>query len=337
MQNTAENSSKQPAIILSGNISEKNFLSIFEELSTKKLSGILKVAFSNKEYRFYFRDGIIAYSENSKVRTDELVLEMIKSSGLITRDTIVKSEGKKSKIMKSLLEILIEEGHVSMVLYSKIISTTVRKNIIEAAFLTQGTFTFESRSAVREVHGVRPVEYATARIYSNISEKKIKSVTKILKNIYYNITENHGAEYLSLNKPFFQNYLITETDFLEYISKAADDMATGGWTFQNKFKTAKVADTALRYLFRTFVFLFICTFLYLATMTTTFQGKKEHRSVKDFYFFKISLLSSLYNFETGETPDLEKMVLNSLITRKEIELSGIENKKEPGVENKPAQ
>jgi len=324
-------------IALSGSIADKDFFKLFEEISAGKLSGVLKIGLSKKEYRFYFREGIIIYSENSKVRTDEKILEMIKNSGAINRDTIIKSEGKKSKIMKSLLEILIEEGHVSMLLYSKIISTSSRINIIEASFLNKGTFSFEYRNSVREVHGVRPVEFSSALLFKTSNEEKIKAVRKILKSLYSNVVENNGAEYLSAGKPFFQNYLITEMDFLEYLNKAADDLVSGKWSLQNKFKTEKVLDTTARYLFRTFVFAFICAFLYLATMTTTFQAKQEHRSVKDFYFFKISLMSSLYTFETGDTAEIEKLLLNSLITDNDVTLSGVKDSKKIETKNNSAQ
>lgn len=337
MQNEASITQAPAMTAVSGSLTDKDFFNLFEEISSGKLSGVLKVALSKKEYRFYFREGIIVYSENSKVRTDEKILEMIKSSGVITRDTIIKSEGKKSKIMKSLLEILIEEGHVSMLLYSKIISTSSRINIIEAAFLTKGTFSFEHRNAVREVHGVRPVEFASVLPFKTANEEKIKTVKKLLGSLYSNVVENNGAEYLSAGKPFFQNYLITEMDFLEYLRMAADDFNSGKWNLQSRFKTEKVLDTSARYLFRAFVFASICIFLYLATMTTTFHTKKEHRSVKDFYFFKISLMSSLYTFETGDTAEIEKLILNSLITDSDVVLSGIKDSKKADTENKSAQ
>lgn len=312
---------------MSGEIQEKGFFELFEDISQRKLSGVLKITLSKKhEYRFYFREGMIVYSENSRVRTDELILDMIKGSGLVTRDTIVKSEGRKSKIMKSLLEILIEEGHVSMLLYSKIISTTARINIMEAALVSKGTYSFEHRNSVREVHGVRPVEYAGVTVLKTTDSNKIKTVKKILRSLYFNVTANNGADYLSSKKPFLQNYLITELDFIEYVNRAAEDLLAGKWNIENRFTTAKVLDTAARYTFRAFLFSALCTFLYLATMTATFAVKKEHRSVRDFYFFKISLLSSLYTFETGEQADIDKLILNSLVTKEEAEHSGIKDR-----------
>lgn len=319
----------QPGLMqMSGRIQERSFFDIFEEIFLKKVSGVLRITLSKKhEYRLYFREGLIVYSENSRVRTDELVLEMIKNSGLVTRDTIVKSEGKKSKIMKSLLEILIDEGHVSMLLYSKIISTTARMNIIEAAFVSKGAFSFENRNSVREVHGVRPVDFSGVAVLKNTDENKILSIRKILRSLYFNVTGN-GTDHLIAQKSILQNYLTTEIDFIEFINRAADDLLSGKWNIQSRFMTAKVVDTAARYAFRTFIFTGLCTFLYLATMTATFTVRKEHRSVRDFYFFKISLLSSLYTFETGEPADINKLLMNSLVTKEDVEHSGIENRSE---------
>lgn len=309
---------------IEGNLSESSFFDIMREITLPKLTGILRVTFSGKTYRFYFRGGILIYSENSRERTEKKVLKMVRNSGLISRETFVKSEKKKSKMLKSLLEILIDQGHVSMLLYSKIINTVLRMNIVDVMLQKKGTYCFEEKKSIREIHGVRTVDIKTVQVLSSCldKQKNRKAMASVMKNLYSNVTEKTDADYLTVGKPFIQNFLATEIDFLKYISKSSEDYAKGGWIVQSKFSSSKTINMLTLYFFRAFVFSGIFVFLYLATMTNTFKVEKEHRSIKDFYFFKVSLLTSLVSFETGEKPSVEKTIESGLLSKEEVKHSG---------------
>ncbi|HQN72657.1 MAG TPA: DUF4388 domain-containing protein, partial [bacterium] len=271
-------------IVLSGSIQNTSFFDILRDIALPKYSGMLKIKTGKKEYRYYFKEGIIIYAENSIERMDQLILSTIKQAEIVSRETVVKCEKMKSKLMKSLLEILIEEGHVSMLLYSKIISAAVRMNILEGFFARKGIYSFELRNSVREVHGVKSVDIRSVQQLASMSDEKLKTVKKILLSMNCDILTNKDAAYFSVNKSFLQNFLVTEIDFIQYISKAAEDFLSGGWTMRSRFATPVILKTGVLYLFRTFVLAGIFVFLYLATMTTTFETRKQHRSVKDFYF-----------------------------------------------------
>ncbi|HPA57194.1 MAG TPA: DUF4388 domain-containing protein [bacterium] len=311
-------------IVLSGSIQNTSFFDILRDIALPKYSGMLKIKTGKKEYRYYFKEGIIIYAENSIERMDQLILSTIKQAEIVSRETVVKCEKMKSKLMKSLLEILIEEGHVSMLLYSKIISAAVRMNILEGFFARKGNYSFELRNSVREVHGVKSVDIRNAQQLASMSDEKLKTVKKILLSMNCDILTNKDAAYFSVNKSFLQNFLVTEIDFIQYISKAAEDFLSGGWTMHSRFATPVILKTGVLYLFRTFVLAGIFVFLYLATMTTTFETRKQHRSVKDFYFFKISLMSSLMSFESGNETDTKDLIRSGMILEHEFDLSGTE-------------
>ena len=103
----AENESRKE--LMSGSFSGSSFFQVCSEISLPKLTGTLSVKTGKTEFRFYFRQGDIIYSENSKEKTELKILEIIKYSGLISRETFVNSEKKKSKMMRTLLEILVED------------------------------------------------------------------------------------------------------------------------------------------------------------------------------------------------------------------------------------
>jgi hypothetical protein len=311
-------------IILKGSIQDTSFFDILRDIALPKHSGMLKIKTGKKEYRYYFKEGIIIYTENSVERMDQVILSMIKQSEIVSRETIIKCEKMKSKVMKSLLEILIEEGHVSMLLYSKIINTAIRMNILEGFFVKKGSYSFELRNSVREVHGVKPVDIRSVQQLASMSDEKTKSIRNLMLSMNCDVLTNKDATYFSVNKSLLQNFLVTEMDFIQYIVKAAEDLLSGGWTIQSRFATPVIFKTGALYLFRIFVFAGIFVFLYLATMTTTFETRSEHRSVKDFYFFKISLMSSLMSFENGNEQSTGELIRSGMISEYELNLSGLE-------------
>jgi len=324
MAQDIENTGNNP-VFLEGDLEETSFFDVFRDIALPKKTGILKINSGKREYRFYFKDGCLVYGESSSERMDKKILSMIKNSGIIARDTIVISEKKKSKVLKTLLEILIEEGHVSMLLYSKIISAAVRINMINAIFETKGKYVFQIRQNVREVHGVRPVEIKGIQLMVSMSDEKRKALEKIVRSIYNDVLTNQGAPYLSLNKNFLQNFLVTEMDFIKYVMKAAEDYVEGGWTIQGRFGPSVIRHNLLIYAFRMVVLAGIASFMYLATSTTVFEPKKEHVSVKDFYFFKVSLISSLISMEKGKDVKKEDLLKSGIISEKELELAGFKN------------
>ncbi len=313
-----------PKTVVEGNLSDTTFFDIMREIALPKMTGVLRVEIGRRTYRFYFRSGTLIYSENSRERTEKKVLKMVRRSGLITRDTFVIAEKKKSHMLKSLLEILIDQGHVSMLLYSKIINTVLRMNIADVMLAKKGKYSFEEKKSIREVHGVRTVDIQMVQTLSSTIDTKEnkKAAVFIIKHLYSNVSDNSGANYLSVDKPFIQNYLITEQDFLKYMSKAAEDYAKGKWKMQSRLLSSRTISAATLYFFRAVVFAGICVFLYLATMTNTFKVDKEHRSIKDFYFFKVSLLTALVSFESGGTPSVEKTVETGLLKKDEVIRSG---------------
>ncbi|HDT11354.1 MAG TPA: hypothetical protein ENN58_01305 [bacterium] len=144
---------------------------------------------------------------------------------------------------------------------------------------------------------------------------------KILENLYRDVSETKKDHFLAKNKSVLQNYLICEIDFFTFVNKTVTSYANGEWQFQGWFNSAVMLQSLLLYTFRTFVLAGVLVFLYLAVMTGAFKRKKEERSVEIFYFFKVDMISSLIEMETGTTPDRKQLLLSGLLKEEEIELS----------------
>jgi len=312
--------------LLSGSFSETSFFDVCREIALPKWTGTLVVKESKREYRFYFKDGEIIYSEDSSEKTEVKIFEIIRNSGLISRETFVNCEKKKAKVMRSLLEILIEDGHVSMLLYSKVISAVVRVNIIKMLLLKKGSYSFFEKKIMREVHGVRPVSVLDIRDISTIADNHRKELGKVIKNFYRHILNVDKNSFLSEKKSLLQNYLVCEIDFFTFITKSVEGLSERKWKMQGIFSSIGVLQTATLYIFRGFVFLGVLVFLYLALVTGAFKDKKEPRSVEDFYFFKVEMIALMLEFESGKKPSVEMMLQSGMLSQEEINISRFSGK-----------
>ncbi|MBO7126961.1 hypothetical protein J6W78_05400 [bacterium] len=287
-------------IAFAGEIRDKKLIDAFTEASISGLTGILKLKVSRNEYYFYFVKGSLIYSSNMKKTMDQTVLEIIKYSGFISREKLLKCEKEKSKAMKTILEMLIDEGFVSMLLYSKVISLAMRINIINAMLENDGSYSFEIKAKIESVQGVKPVSVTQLKPISTLIEENRAAVKEVTDSLYSEIDKCAGAAYLKQNQSFIHNAITAESDYLKFFSTAVTDFIDKKWSFPSFFLKDKLLNSIAVYTFRTLIIIGICIFLYLALMTTTFDLKNEEISGKDFYFIREKITKSLQDFQTAE-------------------------------------
>lgn len=287
-------------IAFAGEIRDKKLIDVFTEASILGLTGILKLKVPRNEYYFYFVKGSLIYSSNLKKTMDQMVLEIIKYSGFISREKLIKCEKEKGKEMKTILEMLIDEGFVSMLLYSKVISLAMRTNVIEAMLETEGNYSFEIKTNIESVHGVRPISVTQLKTISTLIEENRAAVKEVAASLYSEIDKCNGAAYLKANQSFLHNAITADLDYLKFFSVAVTDFIDKKWSFPSFFLKDKLLNFIAVYTFRTLIVIGLCTFLYFAIMTTTFDIKNEEISGKDFYFLREKLTESLQNFQNVE-------------------------------------
>ena len=287
-------------IAFAGEIQHTKLLDVFTDASVSGLTGILKLKVSWNEYYFYFSKGSLIYSSNTKKSMDKTVIDIIKYSGFISREKLVKCEKEKSKAMKTILEMLIDEGFVSMLLYSKVISLAMRTNIIKAMLETDGYYSFEIKSKINPVHGVRPITISQLKTIGNLIEENRAAVKEVSDSIYSEIYKCSGVAYLKPNQSFLHNAITADYDYLKFFSVAVTDFIDKKWSFPRFFLKDKLLNSIAIYIFRTLVVAGLCAFTYFALMTKTFDLKKEEISGNDFFFIRGKLSESLENFQNEE-------------------------------------
>lgn len=291
-------------IAFAGEIRDKKLIDAFTEASISGLTGILKLKVMLNEYYFYFAKGSLIYSSTMKKTMDQTVLEIIKYSGFISREKLLKCEREKSKAMKTSLEMLIDEGFVSMLLYSKVVSLAMRTNIINAMLETNGNYSFELKAKIDSVHGVRPVSVTQLKPISTLIEENRAAVKEVADSLYAEIDKCAGAPYLKPNQSFLHNAVTADMDYLKFFSLAVTDFISKKWSFPGFFLKDKLLNSIAVYTFRTLIIIGLCAFLYLAMMTTAFDLKNEEISGQDFYFLREKLSKSLQNFQVYEKKQL---------------------------------
>lgn len=284
-------------IAFAGNIRDKKLLDLITEAAVSSLTGILRLKTLHNEYNLYFVKGSLVYATNMKKPMEKMVFSIVKSSGFISREKLVLCEKQKSKLMKTVLEILIDDGYVSMLLYSKIISTAMRINVINAMLETDGDYSFEIRLKIDSVQGVKPISVAYLKPVDMMISENREEVKTVVGSLYSSIKDNSGATYLVLKNTFLHSAIASESDFLRFFVSAVGDFIEKKWTFQTFFEKDKILNYAAVYTFRILLTVCLVIFLYLSLMTTTFDLKTEEISGRDFYFIRNKITESFHNFQ----------------------------------------
>lgn len=293
-------------IAFAGDIRHNKLFDALTEASISGLTGVLKLKVPLNEYSFYFQKGVIIYSSNQKKNMDKTVLDIIKYSGFISREKLIKCEKMKSNAMKTILEMLIDEGFVSMLLYSKVISLAMRMNIINAMLETRGSYSFEIKSKIDSVHGVRPIQISQLKSLDTLVAENRIAVRTVMDSLYSEVYQCEGVSYLKPNQSFLHNAITAESDYLKFFTTAVTDFIDKKWSFPHFFLKDRLLNIIAVYTFRTFVVIGLCIFLYFASMTRAFDLKNEDISGNDFYFIRGKLLESLHNFQAIEKNGIPK-------------------------------
>ncbi|MBP5405736.1 DUF4388 domain-containing protein [bacterium] len=287
-------------IAFAGNVRDKKFLDVITEAAIGSLTGFLRLKVRGDEYCLYFEKGSLVYATDGKKPIEKMVFDIIKSSGFISREKLIFCERQKSSMMKTVLEMLIDEGYISMMLYSKVISTAMRINIINAMLENEGDYSFEIRPRIDSVQGVRPVTITYLKSVDALIAENRNAAKFVADSFYSTIDEKSKVVYLIPKSSFLHCAIAAETDFLKFFVAAVTDFVEKKWSFQSFFKKDRILNSAAVYTFRILLVVSLAAFIYLAFMTTALDLKSEVVSGRDFYFIQDKMVKSLQEFQNVE-------------------------------------
>ncbi len=311
-------------VLMAGSLEDRSLLDIVTEIEISKHSGVLKITDNNTEYRLFFREGALIYADNSKDSIEHCALSMIKKSGIISMETIIKSERKKNTVMKTLLETLIDDGKVSIMVYSKIINAVVRTHIIRALLRKNSNFIFETRMNVNEVQGIKPVTLNDIKSIEQTIFRNPDEARLLINSLYTEVISSEASTpYLSSRKSFIHSFLMTEYDFSRFFSMAVADYAEKKWSLKSKSKVETVLENIALYSFRTFTVIVLLVFFYLIAMTQTFDIHNDNYSRQSMFFLRIRTIQSITLFESGQKKSVKELLESGNVRRKDLDFSKI--------------
>lgn len=311
-------------VLMAGSLEDRSLLDIVTEIEISKYNGILKITNNSTEYRLFFREGALIYADNSKDSLEHCALDMIKNSGIISMETIIKSERKKNTVMKTLLETLIDDGKISIMVYSKIMNAVVRRHIIKAILNKNSNFIFESRINVNEVQGIKPVSLNDIKSIEQTIARYPEETRILTDSLYSEVISSEAATpYLSPRKSFIHSFLMTEYDFFRFFSMAAADFAEKKWSLKSKSRVETVLENIAIYSFRTFTVIVLVIFFYLIAMTQTFDIPNDNYCRQSMFFLRLKTIQSVTLFESGQKKSVKELLESGVVRQKDLDFSKI--------------
>ena len=147
-------------------------------------TGRLETTVKGSHYKFFFKKGVLVFAEKESVDMESLVISFLNKSIYIKKEVFRECEKKRVSVMRSVIELLIEDGHLSIMLYSKIISSIVRIYTIDLLSAQKGAFTFFPTEKIKEIHAVKPIDIEVFKpLAENYSTDK-KSIRKVLDHLF---------------------------------------------------------------------------------------------------------------------------------------------------------
>ena len=299
------------------------FITLFKQLAMKEATGIGMVKLSNgTDYTLHIKDGSIVRITRSDYSMEKEVIALLKKSGAISNEAFTKAEEKRLNTMRRMLDILMDSGDVSVILYSKIISALMRILLVNLLYEKKGLFTFQVKEKVKPFHSVRPITYLSLQYFYEEQTQQKKTVKRVIRNMHNNIEVLNSASLpFKEGLSFFENYLSKDVDFFEFFTSFLFCLRKKRCVLKGNFTTEAISDLLLRAAFRlstlVAVILFVITVFsnksYTQTNTDDTSSKCQFCTM-----FKVKTAANFYAFSFDKTPTESELLSSGLITPQDL-------------------
>jgi hypothetical protein len=251
------------------------------------------------------------------------VITLLKKSGTISNETFTKAEQKRLVTMRRMLDILMDAGDVSIVLYSKIISALMRILLITLLYEKKGLFTFQVKEKVKPFHSVRPITYLSFQYFHEEQTQQQKITKRVIRNMHNNIEVLNSASLpFKEGLSFFENYLSGDLDFFEFFTSFLFCLRKKRCILKGNITPEAISDLLLRAAFRLStllaVILFVFTIFYNKSYTQTSTDQATVRC-QFCTMFKVKTATNFYKFSFDKTPTESELLSSRLITPQDFQ------------------
>lgn len=299
------------------------FITLFKQLATKEATGIGIIKLSNgTDYTLHIKDGAIVRITKSDYSMEKEVIALLKKSGTVSNEAFNKAEQKRLNTMRRMLDILMDSGDVSIILYSKIISALMRILLVNLLYEKKGLFTFQVKEKVKPFHSVRPITFLSLQNFHEEHIQQKKATKRVIRNMHNNIEVLNSATLpFKEGLSFFENYLSKDLDFFEFFTSFLFCLRKKRCILKGNFTTEAISDLLLRAAFRlstlAAVILFVITVFSNKSYTHIDRGETGAKC-QFCTMFKVKTATNFYTFSFDETPTESELLSSGLITQQDL-------------------
>ncbi|HOW52791.1 MAG TPA: hypothetical protein PLV42_12205 [bacterium] len=303
--------------MLSGELNPGAIGNVWEEIAAGEMTGMLAVIAGKEQWDFSFREGVMTGAHKRGINNAEHAVELMLDAGILRHETVRDALKKQSKVMKSCLDILMEEGHVPLILYSRIISASMRLYLLDVLALSKGHYQFAVKDDMREDPGAKPLDAARFNAFRDRFEHDHKMLKQVRDALFSPIEMLIEVSFPLDRKTLFYSYSTQDRDLFDFLVRMAELIKSGSLTTDRGIWSAAPRDLVAALLLRG-----AALFMTAAVLAAVFIARPKsdtaiHEVNTRAARHKVFLLSELYLFDTGEPADTDRLVRAGLITQSE--------------------
>ncbi len=307
-------------VVRQGNFKITPLTELLEQLEQEKATGELEVKSGRHAWRLLLREGKVLSARKAGEENRDLVVELLEKSGAVPSEAIRVSLKKQIKSMRSRIDILLEEGVISMVLYSRAVSAVLRLRVAELFAETKAQYLFRVNEEIHEEPGVRSLGVETILRFKVTCDEAGISPAKILRRLQRPVLVKDSTLKFSHGKPLFYNYLNSSADFLDFIAATAKLMQDKRINIPGLLGVDRMTEFVAMIGVRSAALFLLSLLFYLITSVALALSHTAPGPQLDYTLWKADVVSRLYRFETGKDPDHETLFQSGFLSQKEIEM-----------------
>ncbi len=306
--------------MLAGELTPGAIANVWEEIAAGEMSGLLEVNSGKDRWEFQFREGAMTGARKRGVNTAEHMVELLLEGGILRHETVRDALKKQSKMMKSCLEILMEEGHVPLILYSRIISASLRLILLDVMALKKGHYQFAAKDDLREEPGTKSLDIARFNAFRDRFESDPKMLARLRAALFLPIAMQESFSFPIDRKSLFYSYGTQDRDLFDFLIRMADLTRDGAIEVDRGLLGARPKDLLAALLLRAAALLLTAVVLVAVLVARPKEDDPAAALHLRALRYKAALLNDLTFFETGEESDIDRLQRTGLLTLPEAAL-----------------
>jgi len=303
--------------MLAGELRHGAVESVWEEIAAGGMTGILTVESGKHQWHFFFRAGALVGARKQGVSSGDRVVDLLLDGGVLRPETVRDALKKQAKTMKSCVELLMEEGHVPLILYSRALSAALRLYLLEVIRLDKGHYQFAVKEDLREDTGAKPLFLDRFNVFRDHFATNPRLLNRLYGALFSPVTVLEAKSFPLDRKTLFYSYMTQDRDLLDFLIQMGDMVDSGTLVLSRWLGGVAPRDIVV------VVFLRFCAILLVAALFVVALVVEERHTTPAAVVYeravriKVALLLDEARFSTGERVDAARLVRGGLITLEE--------------------